>query len=88
MTRRTQDVLREALALPDRERADIAAQLIASLDVPEDPATIEAEWAAEIERRAERGPERRIARGIPGCGPTPRRRAPPRAVSACLISYS
>lgn len=54
MTPRTQDLLREALALPDRERADIAAQLIASLDAPEDPATIEAEWAAEIERRAAR----------------------------------
>ena len=54
MTPRTQDLVREALSLPDRERADIAAQLIASLDVPEDPATLEAEWAAEIERRAER----------------------------------
>lgn len=54
MTPRSQDPLREALALPDRERADIAAQLIVSLDVPEDPATIEVEWAAEIERRAER----------------------------------
>lgn len=55
MTQRTQDLLREALALPVDERADVAAQLLASLD-DEDVATedIEAAWAAEIEKRARR----------------------------------
>jgi putative addiction module component (TIGR02574 family) len=55
MTQRTQDLLREALALPVDERADVAAQLLASLD-DEDVATedIEAAWAVEIERRARR----------------------------------
>lgn len=55
MTQRTQDLLREALALPVDERADVAAQLLASLD-DEDVATedIEAAWAAEIEMRARR----------------------------------
>ena len=46
-------VLREALALPDADRADIAAELLASL--PEPPSTLEVdsdEWAREIERRA------------------------------------
>lgn len=55
MTQRAQELLREALALPADERADVAAQLIASLD-DQDLATgdIEAAWAAEIEARARR----------------------------------
>jgi putative addiction module component (TIGR02574 family) len=55
MTQRTQELLREALALPADERADVAAQLLASLDA-EDVATedIEAAWAIEIEKRARR----------------------------------
>jgi putative addiction module component (TIGR02574 family) len=54
MTSRAQDVLREALALPLEERADVAAELLASLDdaEAERPADVEAAWAAEIERRA------------------------------------
>ena len=56
MTSRAQDVLRDALALPLDERADVAAELLASLDdaATEDPADVEAAWAAEIERRARR----------------------------------
>ena len=44
------------MALPVKERADLAAELLASLDdaAPEDPAEVEAAWAAEIERRARR----------------------------------
>jgi putative addiction module component (TIGR02574 family) len=56
MTSRVQALLREALALPADERADVAAELLASLDeVPaDDPAEVEAAWAREIERRARR----------------------------------
>ena len=55
MTDRAQALLREALALPTDERADVAAELLASLDDCEtDPADIEAAWAAEIEKRARR----------------------------------
>jgi putative addiction module component (TIGR02574 family) len=56
MTSRAQDLLREALTLPIDERADVAAELLASLDdaAAEDPAEVEAAWAAEIERRARR----------------------------------
>ena len=56
MTSRAQELLREALTLPAEERADVAAELLASLDgaPPEDPAAIEAAWAKEIERRARR----------------------------------
>lgn len=56
MTSRAQDLLREALTLPVNERADVAAELLASLDDAgaEDPAEVEAAWAAEIERRAAR----------------------------------
>jgi len=48
--------LREALTLPIAERADVAAELLASLDAAEadNPAEVEAAWAAEIERRARR----------------------------------
>jgi putative addiction module component (TIGR02574 family) len=56
MSPRAQELLREALALPLDERADVAAQLLASLDdaAADDPAEVEAAWAAEIERRARR----------------------------------
>jgi putative addiction module component (TIGR02574 family) len=63
MTTRAQALLREALALPVDERADVAAELLASLDDgSEDPAEVEAAWAAEIERRARRV----LAGGAPG----------------------
>ena len=56
MTSRAQELLREAIALPIAERADVAAELLASLDdaETEHPAEVEAAWAAEIERRARR----------------------------------
>jgi putative addiction module component (TIGR02574 family) len=55
MTSRAQELLREALQLPADERANVAAELLASLDEPEaDLATVEAEWAIEVERRARR----------------------------------
>jgi putative addiction module component (TIGR02574 family) len=56
MSPRAQELLREALASPVKERADVAAQLLASLDeaAAVDPAEVEAAWAEEIERRARR----------------------------------
>lgn len=56
MASRAQDLLREALTLPLQERADVAAELLASLDdaAAERPADVEAAWLAEIERRARR----------------------------------
>jgi putative addiction module component (TIGR02574 family) len=48
------DELRQhALQLPPRERAALAADLLASLD-GEPEADVEAAWAAEVERRARR----------------------------------
>jgi hypothetical protein len=44
---------REALGLPDAERADLAAELLISLEAPdEDPTLVKSLWGAEIERRA------------------------------------
>ena len=55
MSDKAQALLREALNLPPDERADVAAELLASLDdSAEDPATVEVAWAKEIERRARR----------------------------------
>ena len=56
MSDRAQTLLREALTLSPDERADVAAELLASLDdeATEDPAAVRAAWAAEIERRAQR----------------------------------
>lgn len=56
MSARTQELLREILTLSVEDRADVAAQLLASLDAAaaDDPAEVEAAWAAEIERRVRR----------------------------------
>lgn len=56
MTDPARAVLDEALGLPEPQRAEIAAQLLASLDqgVADDPAEIRRAWAEEIERRAQR----------------------------------
>jgi putative addiction module component (TIGR02574 family) len=53
MTAMADRLLQEALSLSERERAEVAARLIESLDaVGEDKtAEVEAAWAAEIERR-------------------------------------
>lgn len=50
------DLWREALALSEVERADLAADLLASLDEPtaEEPAQVRSRWSEEIERRARR----------------------------------
>jgi putative addiction module component (TIGR02574 family) len=47
---RTQRVLREALQLPPKARADIAGTLLRSLDARED-AGVEEAWATEVTRR-------------------------------------
>ncbi|WP_425467584.1 addiction module protein [Phytoactinopolyspora halophila] len=49
-------MLQAALALPAHDRADVAAELLASLhERPEaDRQDVEAAWAHEIERRARR----------------------------------
>ena len=53
MTSDAETVLREALALPDSDRADLAAELLASLPEPPDILDVDPdEWAREVERRA------------------------------------
>jgi putative addiction module component (TIGR02574 family) len=47
---RIQQVLKEALQLPPKARADIAGTLLRSLDSREDP-NVEEAWAAEVDRR-------------------------------------
>jgi putative addiction module component (TIGR02574 family) len=46
------DILRQALALPERDRADLIRALIDSLDTEADEGVEEA-WRLEIERRAQ-----------------------------------
>jgi putative addiction module component (TIGR02574 family) len=53
MTARAAHLIHEALQLSPEERADMVAELLASLDEPED-ADVEAAWAEEIERRVRR----------------------------------
>jgi len=50
MTKAMAAVLAEALRLDDNARAELAAELLASLDGPTDP-DAENAWDAEIERR-------------------------------------
>ncbi len=52
MTKASQDLLTKALALSESERAELAKEIIASLDGLPDPEAEEA-WAAELERRLE-----------------------------------
>jgi len=52
MTQEAAAILKQALALPPDERADLAESLILSLD-PADAAALEAAWAKEIARRIE-----------------------------------
>jgi hypothetical protein len=51
MTKAAQALLADALRLDLKTRADLAAELLASLDGPAD-ADAEQAWAAEIEHRA------------------------------------
>ena len=53
VTNRAQAVLDKALQLSARERARVAAELLASIDGEADP-DAEAAWAKEIARRARR----------------------------------
>ena len=53
MSGRAQKLLGEAMDLTDDERAEVALELVASLDGPRD-ADAEDAWVAEIERRARR----------------------------------
>jgi putative addiction module component len=53
MSGRAKKLLGEALDLTDDERADVALELVASLDGPKD-ADAEDAWIVEIERRARR----------------------------------
>jgi hypothetical protein len=50
---RARQLLREALTLPANDRADVASELLASLDESkDDPEAVQAAWAREIEERA------------------------------------
>lgn len=55
MSADTQPLLRAALRLPVPQRAELAAELLDSLDegVAEDPEEAPVRWLAEINRRAE-----------------------------------
>ena len=51
MTRAARDLLGNALALPEDERLELAAELLASVDGPADP-DWDAAWLAELDVRA------------------------------------
>jgi putative addiction module component (TIGR02574 family) len=50
MTQEVRELLQKALALPDNERAELAGNLISSLDATVDP-DVDAAWQAEVMRR-------------------------------------
>lgn len=52
MTETADTILRGALALPADERAQVAADLLASLDTEPNDTAVASAWAEELERRA------------------------------------
>jgi putative addiction module component (TIGR02574 family) len=50
MTQEAHELLRKALALPDKERAELAGNLISSLDATVDQ-DVDAAWQEEVARR-------------------------------------
>ncbi len=56
MSERARKLLKDAMELPLPERAELVADLLASLD-GEPEADVEAAWAAEVERRARESPD-------------------------------
>lgn len=50
MSHEAEELLQRALALPDNERADLAGNLIASLDTTVDP-DVDLAWQQEVARR-------------------------------------
>lgn len=54
MTAEAAALLRQALELTPSERADLAAELLASLEPADDPEMVRRLWAEEMERRAQR----------------------------------
>ncbi|MHB1911773.1 MAG: addiction module protein, partial [Acidimicrobiales bacterium] len=56
MSNQAEALLQGVLALPEEDRADVAAELLASLDAPaaDDPATVRSLWARELTSRARR----------------------------------
>jgi putative addiction module component (TIGR02574 family) len=59
MMQEAQELLKKALALPDKERADLAGSLIDSLDDSVDE-NAEAAWQEEIVRRLEDVPSAKV----------------------------
>ena len=55
MTDRARQVLHDAMELCDEERADLAAELLATLP-PDAAEELHPDWLPEIERRARRAP--------------------------------
>jgi len=52
MTQEAHELLQRALALPENERAELAGNLISSLDTRIDP-DVDAAWQNEVVRRAQ-----------------------------------
>jgi len=50
MTQEAEELLRKALSLPESERAELAGNLLASLDADVDP-NVDAAWQEEVVRR-------------------------------------
>src|SRR5437870_13861838 len=80
MTQEAQELLQKALALPENERAELAGNLISSLDAIVDP-EVDAAWQQEVVRRLDevqsgevRSEERGEGKGGGGGGGSGRKR--------------
>jgi len=54
MTSKTKALLDEVLRLPPSERAELVAEILASLEVEDSPTQLSCAWRAEVDRRVQR----------------------------------
>ena len=65
MAQRTEEIVKAAVQLPEKERVRVVEELLANLE-PEPDEDVDAAWAAEVERRSREIKEGTVRRPLEG----------------------